>query len=75
MPNRDAPTGSRITRLKVLLRRHRDLDDRIDMEQARPWSDTGRLKQLKLERLRLRDAIRAIRSTLMDPRVKPHHLN
>ena len=65
MPHRDVPPTTLIPRLKALLRRHRELDDRIDSEQARPWPDTPALKALKLERLRLRDAIRGLRATLI----------
>ncbi len=75
MPNRDISTGSLIARLKALLRRHRELDDWIDNEQARRWPDTQSLKHLKLERLELRDAIREIRSTLTHSGVKPPYLS
>ncbi len=75
MPNRDVSTGSRIARLKSLVRRHRELDDWIDNEQARRWPDTQGLKHLKLERLELRDAIREIRSTLTHSGLKPPTLS
>ncbi len=75
MPNRDVSTGSLIARLKALVRRHRELDDRIDSEQTRRWPDTQGLKQLKLERLELRDAIRQVSSTLSGAGLKPPHLN
>ena len=75
MPHREVSTGSLVARLKALLRRHRDVDDWIDTEQARRWPDTQSLKALKLERLELRDAIREIRSTLMQSGLKPPRLS
>ena len=75
MPQREVSTGSLIARLKALVRRHRDLDDWIDTEQARRWPDTQSLKQFKLERLELRDAIREIRLTLVHSGIKPPRLS
>ena len=75
MPNREVSTGSLIARLKALLRRHRELDDWIDTEQARGWPDTQSLKHLKLERLELRDAIREIKSTLTRSGMNPPSLS
>lgn len=75
MPYRDVPPTTLIPRLKALLRRHRELDDRIDREQARPWPDVPSLKALKLERLLLRDAIRSLRATLMTAGMKPPSLS
>jgi len=75
MPHQDVLPSKLIPRLRALLRRHRELDDRIDSEQARPWPDTPGLKALKLERLRLRDAIRSLRSTLISAGHKPSSLS
>lgn len=75
MPHRDVPPTTLIPRLRALLRRHRELDDRIDSEQTRPWPDAPRLKTLKRERLQLRDAIRSLRATLMRTGHEPSSLN
>ena len=64
MPDRDLSYGTLVARLKALVRRHSELDARIDDEQIRPWADPERLKALKRERLGLRDAIRRTRSRL-----------
>ncbi len=57
-------------RIDTLSRRHRELDLRITREENRPAADTLRLKQLKQERLGLRDAIRLTQTLLkrLDPR-------
>jgi hypothetical protein len=71
MPRRDVSPATLIPRLKALLRRYLELDDRTDSEQARPWPDAPGLKALKLKRLRLHDAIRSSRATLISTGHKP----
>ncbi|KRS14726.1 hypothetical protein XM53_03260 [Roseovarius atlanticus] len=57
-------------RIDTLTRRHREIDLRITREQSQPTGDALRLKQLKQERLGLRDAIRLTQTLLkrLDPR-------
>lgn len=45
-------------RINTLSRRHREIDARIAREESRPAACTTQIKQLKQERLGLRDAIR-----------------
>ncbi len=45
-------------RIETLRRRHRELDARISAEQSRAAPDFMQIKQLKQEKLGLRDAIR-----------------
>lgn len=75
MPDRDVSTGSLIARLKALLRRHSELDATIDNEHLRPWADPDRLRQLKRERLGLRDAIHKTQSKLRRARSRGAYLN
>ena len=61
-------------RIDTLRRRHRDLDARISAEQSRAAPDFARIKQLKQEKLGLRDAIRMTQNLMsrMQPRkIKP----
>lgn len=64
MPNRKISPKSLTARIETLRRRHRELDQRIEREQTRPAPDDGQIKQLKQERLGLRDAIRVTQSVL-----------
>lgn len=75
MPDREISPGTLIARLKALLRRHGELDATIDNEQMRPWADPERLKQLKRERLGLRDAIRRTQSKLRHAGARKSYLN
>lgn len=75
MPDREISVGPLIARLKALLRRHSELDATIDNEQIRPWADPERLKQLKRERLGLRDAIRKTQSKLRRAHARKPSLN
>ncbi len=45
------------TRIKALTRKHRRIDNRIEMEQMRPHPDVVLVRQLKRERLGLKDAL------------------
>lgn len=51
-------------RIDTLRRRHRELDDRISVEQSRKAPDFTQIKQLKQEKLGLRDAIRMTQGLL-----------
>ncbi|WP_338548609.1 YdcH family protein [Roseovarius phycicola] len=52
------------TRIDTLRRRHRELDDRISTAQSHKAPDFTQIKQLKQEKLGLRDAIRMTQSLL-----------
>ena len=67
-PRRISP-HSLLSRMATLRRRHQDIDARITSEHLRPMPDMAVLKQLKQERLGLKDAIHVTR--LMLARVKP----
>lgn len=67
-PRRISP-HSLLSRMATLRRRHQDIDARITSEHQRPMPDMAVLKQLKQERLGLKDAIHVTR--LMLARVKP----
>ena len=71
MLSRKISPGSLVARISTLRRRHREINDRIDNEQLRTWPNADLLKQLKQERLGLRDAIRATKTTLMRAGVQP----
>jgi len=64
-----SPTSLK-ARIDTLTRRHREIDMRITREESRPAADAMHLKQLKQERLGLRDAIRLTQTLLkrLDPR-------
>lgn len=47
------------TRIRALTRKHRKLDNQIKMEQMRPNPDGALMRQLKRERLGLKDALHA----------------
>lgn len=47
------------TRIRALTRKHRKIDNQIEMEQMRPNPDGGLMHQLKRERLLLKDALHA----------------
>ena len=71
MPKRSISPGSLIARVNTLRRRHRDISRRIESEETRPLPDPVRLKQLKQERLGLKDAIRITKTMLMRAGVQP----
>lgn len=47
------------TRIRALTRQHRKIDSQIEMEQTRPNPDGALMRQLKRERLSLKDALHA----------------
>ena len=50
-------------RVTLLRERHQQLDDEIDAANLKPWlsaSERQRIKELKVRRLRLRDAISSL---------------
>lgn len=59
----DAP-GALGARIEALRARHRALDAQVTGEQRRPMPDLARLKALKRDRLRLKDAIFACEGAL-----------
>lgn len=63
MPKKISPDRL-MARIKTLRRRHRDLDAQVEEEQTRPLPDSQRLRQLKQERLGLKDAIHVTRTML-----------
>ncbi|MCR9115222.1 MAG: YdcH family protein [Rhodobacteraceae bacterium] len=71
MPNRSISPNSLIARITTLRRRHRDISRRIESEELRPLPDPTHIKQLKQERLGLKDAIRMTKSMLMRAGVHP----
>lgn len=58
MKTRTFSRSSLKARIDTLRRRHREIDARITREENRPAADMLQIKQLKQERLGLRDAIR-----------------
>lgn len=49
--------------LAELTEKHRQLDERIMSEAARPGSDDAHLRRLKQEKLKLKEEIERIRAT------------
>ena len=70
MPKKKLSTSALIARIKALRSRHQLLDDRIDRENTRPAPDSQVLRQLKRERLGLRDAIHVTRVMLARARAQ-----
>lgn len=64
MPGRKISPDSLIARIKTLRRRHRDIDAQVTQEQSRPMPDTHRLRDLKQQRLGLKDAIHVTKTML-----------
>lgn len=64
MTQRKLSPKSLMTRIETLRRRHRELDERIEKAQRGDEFDDIEIKQLKQERLGLRDAIRVTQSVL-----------
>jgi hypothetical protein len=54
---------SREEHLQVLKEKHADLDELIRQEEMRPLPDTGLIKQLKRQKLRLKDEMVEIAET------------
>ena len=75
MTNRTVSPDSLIARIKTLRRRHRALDVEVEQEQLRPWPDTHRIKDLKQQRLGLKDAIRVTKHMLYRSGAQPPHLS
>ena len=75
MPNRKLSPRVLSSRIDALRRRHRELDDKVSLEQQRPVPDTGRLQTLKRERLSLKDAIRAAQSLLLRTTGRPRQFS
>ena len=50
-------------RIDELKRRHAKLDEKIEEEQKRPASDEGSLRQLKRQKLRLKEEIGMLRAS------------
>jgi len=71
MPNRQISPESLIARIKTLRRRHRDLDAQVEAEQMRPSPDSHVLRDLKQQRLGLKDAIRVTKSMLIRSGAQP----
>lgn len=72
MKTRKLSPRSLKARIDTLRRRHRELDERITHEESRPAANPLEIKQLKQERLGLRDAIRVTQTVLarLTPRPK-----
>lgn len=70
MIKRKISPASLIARIQTLRSRHREISARIDEEHMRPLPDAQKLRQLKRERLGLKDAIRGNRAILMRPGVQ-----
>ena len=49
------------THLATLQKKHSGLDDKIRLELARPVTDTGRIRQFKLEKMQLKERIERLR--------------
>jgi len=64
MTHRRISRESLANRIDTLRRRHAEIDTRIAAEQQRPMPDMARLKQLKTEKLGLKDAIAITRTIL-----------
>lgn len=71
MTTRKISPSSLINRIQTLRRRHRDIDAQVEEEQLRPWPDPVRLRELKQQRLGLKDAIRVTKSMLIRSGVQP----
>ena len=52
------------SRIRELGSRHENLDRTIQEETSRPVSDTARLKELKRQKLRLKEEIEGLRARL-----------
>ncbi|MCR9146290.1 MAG: YdcH family protein [Rhodobacteraceae bacterium] len=64
MTTRTFSRSSLKARIDTLRRRHREIDARITREESRPSANMLQIKQLKQERLGLRDAIRMTQSLM-----------
>jgi len=63
--NSKEPTAMAIeSRIRELGSRHENLDRTIQEETSRPVSDTARLKELKRQKLRLKEEIEGLRARL-----------
>jgi hypothetical protein len=63
--NSKEPTAMAIeSRIRELGSRHENLDRTIQEETSRPVSDTSRLKELKRQKLRLKEEIEGLRARL-----------
>ena len=51
-------------RIRELGNRHRQLDDTIQQEMTRPHSDSLRVRELKQQKLRLKEEIQTLESQL-----------
>ena len=71
MKNRRIPAKSLINRINTLRNRHILINSRIDQENLRPVPDSSLLKQLKQERLGLKDAIATTRVSLSHIGMRP----
>ncbi|MEQ8387395.1 MAG: DUF465 domain-containing protein [Alphaproteobacteria bacterium] len=49
-------------RIRTLKARHKEIDDSLTQENNRPHPDDSLLKDLKLQKLRLKDEIRALKT-------------
>ena len=72
MQPRTLSLASLQNRIDTLRRRHRDLDAKISTEQSRAAPDFMQIKQLKQEKLGLRDAIRMTQQ--MIARIQPRKM-
>lgn len=61
MTHRKISAAALVTRIGELTRKHQAIDAQIEMEQMVSWPDTGRLRALKRQRLKLKDALHATR--------------
>ncbi|WP_085804962.1 YdcH family protein [Roseovarius albus] len=73
MKNRKVSARSLFNRITTLRNRHILINSRIDKENLRPVPDSNLLKQLKQERLGLKDAIRTTKVTLSRIGMRPPH--
>jgi len=71
MPSRQISPTSLIARIKTLRQRHRAIDAQVEAEQMRPAPDLYRVKELKQQRLGLKDAIRVTKSMLIRSGAQP----
>ncbi|MFK7939088.1 MAG: YdcH family protein [Roseovarius sp.] len=65
MPNKKISPDRLMARIATLRRRHQDIDMRVENEQSRAAPDTVKLRQLKQERLGLKDAIHVTHAMLV----------
>jgi len=49
-------------RIEELSNRHRKLDERISLEQRRPATDSISLKQMKREKLKIKEELRQLQA-------------